>query len=421
MFDFDNFREIWSTVKKNKLRTFLTGFSVAWGILMLIILLGAGNGLRNGMMLNFRNYSLNRLEMWPRWTSMPYKGMQQNRRITFKNDEIDFLLRENPEIEMITGVNYHNFDITYGEEYNSYSVQGVHPTKALIDNVEMHAGKGRFINDVDIQEKRKVVVISPQMQETLFRQIDPVGKWVQIGKIPFQVIGVYHVENNTYDVPAYIPFSTSQALYRSGYGVDEVAFTMIGINTQQEYDAFAERLREQMGQRHWFDPADRRALGTWSTLEDFMMINKILWVITVFVGVIGVVTLAAGIVGVSNIMLITVRERTREFGIRKAIGATPISIIKLVVIESIIITMIFGYIGMVIGIGVTEGVNAIMEAANTGAGTRNDTMSIFTNPTVGLDIAFFAVALLVIAGVLAGYFPARKAVKVTAIEAMRHE
>ncbi len=420
MFDFDNFREIWSTVKKNKLRTFLTGFSVAWGILMLIILLGAGNGLRNGMMLNFRNYSLNRIEMWPRWSSMPYKGMQQNRRIKFKTDEIDFLVRENPEIDLITGVNYHNFEITYGEEYNSYSVQGVHPTKAVIDNVEIHSGKGRFLNDVDIKEKRKVVVISPQMQETLFRNTDPLGKWVQIGKIPFQVIGIYYVENNNYDVPAYIPFSTSQALYRAGYGVDEVAFTTNGINTQEEYEAFAERLRVQMGQRHWFDPEDRRALGMWSTLEDFIMISKIMWVIRVFVGIIGIVTLAAGIVGVSNIMLITVRERTKEFGIRKAIGATPVSIIKLVVIESIIITLVFGYIGLVMGIGVTEGVNTIMQAANNGQ-TSNDSMSIFSNPTVGLDIAFFAMSLLVIAGVLAGYFPARKAVKITAIEAMRHE
>lgn len=421
MFDFDNFREIWSTVRKNKLRTFLTGFSVAWGIFMLIVLLGAGNGLRNGMMLNFRNYSLNRVEVWPRWASMPYKGMQANRRIEFKNDEIEELIKDFPEIDKITGVIYRSDDITYGDDYNNYSIQGIHPTKALIDNIVIPAGQGRFINDIDIRERRKVVVISPQMKEALFRGTDPLGKWVTVGKVPFQVIGTYYVENNTYDVPAYIPFTTSQTLYKAGYGLDEVAFTINGVNTEKEYEAFEKRLREYMGRRHWFDPEDLRALGMWSTLEDFMMINNIMNVIRMFVWVIGIITLIAGIVGVSNIMLITVRERTREFGIRKAIGATPFSILKLVIIESIIITAIFGYVGMLAGIGLTEGINTAMEAMNSGQTTDNDSMSIFTNPTVGLNIAFSATLLLIIAGVLAGYFPARKAVKVTAIEAMRHE
>lgn len=339
----------------------------------------------------------------------------------FKEDEEEFIRRENPEIDMLTRVNYHNEDISYGDNYNSYSIQGVDPQKALIDNILVPAGNGRFINDIDNLDRRKVIVISPQMQETLFRNSDPLGKYVTVGKIPFQVIGIYKVENNTYDVPAYIPFKTSQILYRAGYGLDEMAFTVNGINTQAEFDAFSKRLREQMGRRHRFDPEDLRALGMWSTLEDFIMLNGLTGGITFFIWIIGIGTLTAGIVGVSNIMLITVRERTREFGIRKAIGATPFSILKLVIIESILITAIFGYIGMILGIGLTEGINTIMEAMNSGQETSNDEMSLFSNPTVGLNIAFFSTALIVVAGILAGYFPARKAVKVTAIEAMRHE
>lgn len=421
MFDFDNFREIWSTVKKNKLRTFLTGFSVAWGIFMLIVLLGAGNGLKHGIMHNFQRWSSNRVETWPRYASKPYKGMQTNRRITYKDEDFEALSRQNPEVRLKSAVLYQSDTLSYGQEYNTYSLNGVHPALAQIDKIEMAVGNGRFINDVDMLQKRKVIVISPRMKEVLFRGADPLGKYINAGNLSYQVIGVYTKEDNNNDAPAYIPFSTAQTLYRSGYGLDNLIFTLEGINTKEEYDTFEKRFRSQMGLRHLFDPEDLRAIGIWSTLEDFTMLSGMLNGIALFIWVIGIGTLTAGIVGVSNIMLITVRERTREFGIRKAIGASPFSILKLIIVESIIITAVFGYVGMVTGIGVTEIVNAIMDSINAGKAASQDDMSVFRNPTVGLDIALSATGLIVASGVLAGYFPARKAVKITAIEAMRTE
>lgn len=421
MLDFDSFREIWSTIKKNKLRTFLTGFSVAWGIFMLIVLLGAGNGLRNGVMKNMERWSDNRIELWGRYATKPYKGMQTNRRIELKYEDLDAIWRENPEVDLITAVISRSDTLSFGEEYNPYTLSAVHPDKAVIDKIKMSVGNGRFINAVDVARKRKVIVISPRMKEVLFKGKDPLGQYVNAGQIAYQVVGVYTDEDNSNDAPAYIPFSTGQTLYNGGYGLDDLVFTVKGINNVQENDALEKRIREQFGNRHHFDPEDKRALGMWNTLEDYMMLNGLMNGISLFIWIIGIGTLTAGIVGVSNIMLITVRERTREFGIRKAIGATPFSILKLIIIESILITAVFGYIGMVTGVGVTEAINAFMESTNAGVASSEDDMSIFLNPTVSLGVALASTALIIAAGVLAGYFPARKAVKITAIEAMRNE
>jgi putative ABC transport system permease protein len=422
VFDFDNFPEIWSTIKKNKLRTFLTGFSVAWGIFMLIVMLGAGNGMRNGIMKNFDRWGANRVETWGRYTSKPYKGMKLNRSIEYKDDDLELLKPLNPEVKLISGVISRSDTLSYGEEYNAYTLDGVHPSLAIIDKIEMKTGNGRFINDVDILQKRKVIVINQRMKEVLFRGEDPLGKYVNAGKIAYRVVGVYTDEDNSNNAPAYIPFSTAQQLYCSGYGTDDgnIVFTLDGVTTEEEYEAFEKRFRQQVARRHNFDAEDLRAIGIWNTVEDYAVYNGLMNGISLFIWVIGIGTLAAGIVGVSNIMLITVRERTKEFGIRKAIGATPFSILKLIIVESILITAVFGYIGMVAGIGLTEVVNAVMESNQMG-GDSSDGMSIFLNPTVNLGIAASATLLIVVAGVVAGYFPARKAVKITAIEAMRNE
>jgi putative ABC transport system permease protein len=421
MFEFNNFQEIWSTVKKNKLRTFLTGFSVAWGIFMLIVLLGAGNGMRNGIIHNFDNISTNRINVWPRRATKPYKGMQMNRRVKFKNEDFEALSRDNPEVDLKTAVIYRSDTLSYEKEYNVYSLRGIHPDMQLINKIKMTKGNGRFINDIDILHTRKVIVISPRMKEVLFRKEDPLGKILNIGKMAFQVVGIYEAEDNDNDAPAYIPFSTAQMLYEGGIGVDELLFTVNGIATQEENDAFEKRLRNQLARRHRFDPEDERAIGIWNTLEDFQMLTGMFNGITLFIWIIGIGTLTAGVVGVSNIMLITVRERTKELGIRKALGATPFSILKLIIVESIIITSVFGYIGMVGGIGLMELINMIMENMNAGQTVSRDDMTIFRNPTVNMSIAMMGTALLVIAGILAGYFPARKAIKITPIEAMRHE
>lgn len=421
MFDFDNFREIFGTIKKNKLRTFLTGFSVAWGIFMLIVLLGAGNGLRNGIMHNFRNMSANKVSVWPGYTTMPYKGMPTNRSIKFKDEDLTLMRHAHPEIDLVSAVVYHTDTLSFGEEYGTYSMRCVFPAHSVIDNIQMLSGNGRFINDIDLKQRRKVIVISPRMKEVLFHSENPLGKYINAGKLVYQVVGVYKDENNSNDSPAYIPFSTGQSLYNKGYGIGQLSFTLKGLKTKEENEAFETRFRDSMGQRHRFDPADKSSLYYWNTAEEFLMMNGMMNGITLFLWIIGIGTLTAGIVGVSNIMLITVRERTREFGIRKAIGATPFSILKLIIVESILITSLFGYIGMVLGIGVTEGINYAMEMMNMGKASTGDDMSIFRNPTVSLGIAASATGLLILAGVLAGYFPARKAVKITAIEAMRTE
>ncbi|MDD4405124.1 MAG: ABC transporter permease [Parabacteroides sp.] len=421
MFDFDNFREIFGTIKKNKLRTFLTGFSVSWGIFMLIVLLGAGNGLRNGVMYNFRNMAMNKVEVWPRFTTLPYKGMQTNRPITFKEEDYVAISREHSEIDLKSATINHNDTLFYGREYNNCQLNGIFPAYSGINFVEMQAGKGRFINDLDIQQKRKVVVISPRMEEVLFRKESALGKYVRAGSVMYQVVGVYKDDNKSNDAPCYIPFSTGQSLYSSGYGLNQLSFTITGVNTEDENTSFEDRFRQRMGRRHQFDPADKSAIGMWNTANEFRMFNSMMNGILAFVWIVGIGTLIAGIVGVSNIMLISVRERTKEFGIRKAVGATPLSILKLVIFESIIITAIFGYIGMILGIGLTELINYGMQASGMGEAAGQDDISMFRDPTVSLTISLVSTGILILAGVLAGYFPAQKAVKITAIEAMRAE
>ena len=425
MIDFDNFREIWSTMKKNKLRTFLTGFSVWWGIFILVVLLGAGNGLKNGIMFNFRDMADNRVEMWPRFTSKPWKGMKPNRRLVFKDEDYYMLKQEHPEVELCSATVNHNDTLTYNKEYFTGATNGVFPDHALINFVQFHTGKGRFINDIDINNRRKVIVLSPRMAEVLFRDKDPLGEYVRCGHSMFKVIGVYYDKNMSNNSPAYIPFSTAQLLFNKGRGFYGLSFTISGVNSEKANEEFEQRVRESLAKRHKFDPTDKSAIGMWNSSNEVRMLNSMTGGIIMFIWIIGMSTLMAGIVGVSNIMLVTVRERTREIGIRKAIGARPSSILKLIIFESILVTAAFGYIGMISGIGVMEGINSVMTmmGANDApaGGNMGEDLTLFRNPTVSLSIAISSTIVLVIAGVFAGYYPARKATKISAIEAMRAE
>lgn len=424
MFDFDNFREIWSTIKKNKLRTFLTGFSVAWGIFMLIVMLGAGNGLRNGIAYNFRNMATNSVEAWTRYTTKPWKGIQENRSLWFKNEDLTDLKRDFPEVNLVSPTLYHNDTITYNREFLTGQTMGVSADFNQIRYIQIEMKNGRFINEQDMRERRKVIVLSPRMAEVLFREESPLGKYVRCGNSMFQVVGVYTEDNKSNNSPAYIPFTVSQLLYNKGYGFGNLIFSVDGIVTEEENEAFEQRFREWMARRHQFDPTDKNAIGMWSMGTEFRMWNTMMNAITLFIWIIGIGTLMAGIVGVSNIMLITVKERTKEFGIRKALGAKPASILGLVITESILVTAVFGYVGMVGGIGLTELIHSAMQtaqAAQQAGENMGEDLSIFRNPTVDLGIALSANLLIIVAGVLAGYFPARKAISVTAIEAMRTE
>lgn len=424
MFDFDNLREIGSTLRKNKLRTLLTGFSVSWGIFMLIVLLGAGNGLKNGVMHNFRNLSKNKVYVWAGYTTKPWHGMPANRNITFRSRDFDIIRLRHPEIGLCSATISHTDTLHVGREYLTGSLSGVYPDHAAINYVNVQTENGRFINAPDMERQRKVIVLSPRMAEVLFRGKPAVGAYVQVGDIPYRVVGVYNDDDRSNNAPAYIPFTTAQLLYNRGAGPDEFSFTLDGVVSEEANRAFEARFRQTLARLHNFDPSDMNAVGMWNTSNEFRMMNNIIGGILLFIWIVGIGTLVAGIVGVSNIMLITVRERTRELGIRKAIGAKPSSILKLIISEALLVTAAFGYLGMVCGIALTELVHYGMElaaAGTAGGGNAGEEMTIFRDPTVSLGISLAATALIVVAGVLAGYFPARKAVRVSAVEAMRSE
>lgn len=418
MFDFDSLREIGTTIKKNKLRTFLTGFSIAWGIFMLITLLGAGNGLKNGIESNFSRRAKNTISVWPGATSMPYKGLPVDRSIKFDQKDFRLLQTKFPEIDHLSAQISHRTNLSYNKEYGSWAMLGIHPDAGYINNIDMSTGTGRFINEIDIEKRRKVIVINTEMEEILFKGENPLGKYIIAGDITFQVVGVYKDETGRTNVPAYIPFSTAQSLYSKSWGIERLDFTVVGLNTMPENEAFIQKFRQEMGVLHNFDPEDKSAIHIWNTAEDAVQTAQIFNTISAFIWVVGAFSLVAGIVGVGNIMLITVKERTREFGIRKAIGASPISILRLVLLESIMITALFGFVGMVLGIGLTEMVNSGMEMAEQAA---DGGPSVFKNPTVDIGIVIQATVVLILAGVTAGSIPAIRAVKISPVEAMRSE
>lgn len=419
MFDLDSIREIFSTIRKNKLRTALTGFAVAWGIFMLIILLASGNGLKNGVTSNFSSRAKNAIRLRPGWTSMPYQGMPTDRRIRFDERDYELIKNKIPELQYLSARVSQTATISYGEEYGSWSMDGVSQDAAYINNLQIKSGDGRFLNTIDINSRRKVIVISPEMKRVLFKDEDPLGKYITASNIAFQVIGVYDDSDVMMSTPpAYIPFTTAQMLYNRGWGFRQLDFTVVGLNTLEENRAFVERIREMMGKLHHFDPADRTALRVWNMAEDVAETNKIFTAIEIFIWLIGLASLMAGIVGVGNIMLITVKERTREIGIRKAIGATPWSVLKLIIFESVLTTTAAGYIGMFFGILLTETISSMIAVSPKASMSEP---SVFKDPTVDLTTVIIATLIMVIAGVIAGLIPALKATRVRPIEAMRAE
>lgn len=415
MFDTDSLKEIFTTIRQNKLRTCLTGFSIAWGIFILIVLLGSGNGLINGFSSNFKRRAANTISLETGQTSMPYQGYSINRDITFDNRDIELIKQEVEGFTHLSPVVQKSGIISYNEEYGSWRLNGVYPAGQFLNNLTI--SEGRFVNNLDIDQKRKVIVISPEMKEVLFKNGSSLGKHVVVDSIAYMVVGVYKDEGSRGSPPAYIPFSTAQALYKQFYGIDRIEFVMPHLNTVEKNEEFEKYLRRKMGGLHKFDPKDRSALWIWNTAEDAAQTKTISDGLQTVIWIIGLLILIAGIIGVGNIMLITVKERTREFGIRKAIGASPGSILVLVVLESVIITTIFGYVGMLLGVGLTEFGSHYISTMSTDP----DTPVIFANPTVGIGTVIQATLTLIIAGVIAGLIPAIKAVMVRPIEAMRAE
>ena len=413
-------KEIWSTSKRNKLRTSLTGFAVAWGIFMLIFLLGAGNGLINAQLQQSDRRLSTSMQVYGGYTSKAYRGLKEGRDIQLRTQDLDITNRAFSDNTQEVGalLSKYEVNITCGDNYlSAQNLSGVYPSDQRINKVELLAG--RFINDIDMKERRKVIVLCEEQAKELAK--DPralIGKQVNVDNISFQVVGVAKDDKQSRNQNACIPYHTLNAIYMGSAGkVGVIQFEIKNLVTEDQNDAFEKRYRATINTQHDADPADESAIYIWNRYMDNIQMAKGIRMIRVALWVIGIFTLLSGIVGVSNIMLITVKERTREFGIRKAIGAKPWSILKLIITESVIITSFFGYIGMVLGVAANEYMDATIGHEVIDTGLFQATM--FVDSTVGLDVCFQATMLIVLAGTVAGLIPAIKAARVRPIEALR--
>lgn len=411
IFDWDKWQEIFETMKKNKLRTFLTGFSVAWGIFMLIILLGSGNGLENGVKKAFEGDATNTLWINPGQTSTAYKGLKAGRTIQFTNEDYDLLKQEIPYIDKISArLNvWQDNTVSYKKEYGNYDIIACHPGYGYYETLDII--DGRFINDEDIGDFRKTVVIGKPVRDALFKDEEPVGKYIQVSGVPFKVAGVFSDVGGDRDMQrVYIPVSTAQRVFNFGNRIFTVSVVTKDISVEDSRE-MTEDVRQTLAQKHKFDPGDQRAVFVWNNLEEYKKLLSLFASIRMFIWIIGIGTIIAGVVGVSNIMMIVVKERTQEIGIRKAMGATPWSIVSLILMESVLITAFAGYIGLVMGVGLLELISPAFENADT----------FFKNPEVNINIAGGATIVMVVSGMLAGFVPARKAAAIQPIEALRYE
>ena len=416
---FDIWQEIYGTIKRNKLRTFLTGFAVAWGIFMLIVLLGAGNGLIHAFEQSSSERALNSIKIYPGWTTKSYEGLKEGRNIRLDNKDLDVTKQQFQENVISVGATLYqrSANLSFGKEYVNLRLTGVFPNFPEVETVKL--SEGRFINEMDIQQRRKVVVLNVKTADILFGKThtNPIGQNVKTGGIVYQVIGLYKDQGDNSSSDAYIPFTTLQIIYNKGDKLNNIVFTTKNLKSIEDNEAFEAQYRKVLGANHRFDPTDNSAIWIWNRFTNYLRNMGAMNMLRIAIWVIGIFTLLSGIVGVSNIMLITVKERTHEFGIRKALGAKPGSILWLIIVESIAITTFFGYIGMVAGIAVTEWMNSAFGNQQMDNGMWSET--VFSNPTVDLSIAIQATLTLVVAGTLAGFFPARKAVSISPIEALR--
>jgi len=409
----DIITEIWSTARRNKLRTTLTGFAVAWGIFMIIVLLGAGNGLINANLKQSDRFLSSSMVVFGNWTSKPYQGLKEGRDIRLHQSDIDITEQEFTENVDEVGAQYNtSATISKGQQYISTSISGVYPNHTKIDKVQLL--HGRFINDIDVKESRKVLVVGNKQAKELKCGV---GDFVNVGNIAFKVVGVYK-ENENGRANIFSSYSAIKRIF--GANTDDagrIEFTFHGLPTEKANEDFEKTYRHRLNAEHQVHPEDEEAIWIWNRFTQNLQMEKGIGIIRTALWIVGLFTLLSGIVGVSNIMLITVKERTHEFGIRKAIGAKPWSILKLIIVESVIITTFFGYIGMVLGVAANEYMDATIGHETIDTGLFKATM--FLNPTVGLDVCIEATLVMIIAGTIAGLIPAYKASRIRPIEALR--
>ena len=410
MFDIDKWQEIFSTIQKNKLRTILTGFSVSWGIFILVVLLGSGNGLENGIRKDFAGDATNSIWIYQGQTSVASNGMQSGRQIQFTNEDYDLTKQMVQRADHITsraGIRGNGI-ISYKNQYGQFDIDCVHPDNIYLEQADII--EGRFLNEFDIRHKNKAIAISTIVRDELFKHEPALGKFVKVSGVPFEVVGVFKTVSDRENRRVYLPVSTAQMIFNGSNKIYSVAFTT-GDMTEAESKKTEDMLRASFASRHKFNVDDKRAIWIRNNLEGYTRFMGLFSGIRLFVWIIGIFTIIAGIVAVSNIMIIVVKERTKEIGIRKAIGATPASIIGLIIMESILITGIAGYLGLVAGIGLLELLSPVFNSPD----------SYFLNPSVDFGVAVKATIVLVMAGTLAGLIPARRAASIRPIEALRDE
>jgi putative ABC transport system permease protein len=410
LLSWDRWQEVFDTIRRNKLRTALTCISVAWGIFVLVFLLGLGNGLDNGMRKNFARDATNGVWVWANKTSIPHGGFDIGRRIKFENRDYD-RARKVAGIDHISGRFYPGNNrrlptiVRRNDKASSFELSAVHPDAMYLEAHDMV--QGRFISPLDLAQKRKSVVLGRVVREFLFaHDEDPVGEWVVINNVPFQVVGVYSDPGGSdQERKMYVPVSTAQLAFNGADRLNMLQFTL-GEAGPDEAKVIIDEVVGQLAARHNFDPDDKQAVRVHNNIEGYARFKKLFWMIAVFVTVIGLGTLAAGVVGVSNIMMIAVKERTKEIGVRKALGATPFSIIFMIIQEAVFLTALAGLMGLAGGVGILELVGMA------------DNEFIY-NPGVDIGTGIKAALFLVCAGALAGYFPARAAARVNPIHALR--
>jgi putative ABC transport system permease protein len=411
MFDLDKWQEILGTMRRNKLRTFLTAFGVFWGIFMLVLLLGAGKGLENGIWKEFGSGAKNSLFVSAGKTSLPWQGLKPGREIKFTNDDLEAIRRHVDGVELLASRNrlYGEYTIINGTKNGSYQVYGANAEFFQINGENL--AKGRLLNPLDGIERRKVILLGEKVRKVLFGDSSGIGKYVQVKGVFFRVVGTFTNTGNNgrNEERAFVPFTTFQTTFNQYNQVQR-----IGVSSRKgtPVKVLEEQIRLLLARRHQFDPADKQAIDLDNNEEEVARFEGLFRGIQLFVSVIGVLTLVAGVVGVSNIMLIIVQERTREIGVRKALGATPWSIISMIVQESVVITSVSGYLGLLAGVALLDAVRYALEQAG-------GTSSYFDRPQVNLTVALSATALLVVSGAVAGLVPATKAANVKPIEALK--
>lgn len=409
MFDIDKWQEILSTINKNRMRTFLTGFSVAWGIFMLIVLLGSGKGLQNGIDKQFRQDAVNTIWFGPGTTSKNYEGLKAGREIKFTNEDYEYVRDRLEGVEKISGryFMWQNRVISYKKEYGVFDLICVHPDYQDIESAVME--QGRYVNTVDIQKRRKVAVIGRPVQKALFKdKKNPIGEYIKINNVPFMVVGVFSDKTERDETRVYLPITTAQMISGGANRIQNL--TIISNLSAKESEQFEKDLRADFAKRHRFDVEDQNAMWIFNRLKEYKMFSNLFLGIQIFVSVIGAFTIIAGIVGVSNIMIIVVNERTKEIGVRKAIGATPMSIVGMILLEAVFITGLAGYIGLIAGIGTLELVSSVIPENQ-----------FFLNPEVDFRIAVISTLVLILAGTLAGLMPSLRASRIRPVVALRDE